>query len=151
MESHKIETLLEKYFEGTTTLAEENELKDYFSASKVTSELKQYQPLFAYFSQEKEQQFTPEIAQPQSKSNRMVWLSVAASVVVFLGVGLYTFNNYNTSKPSQDLGTYDDPEVAFRETQKALALLSSHVNVGISSVQYIENYTDTRDEVFLVK
>ena len=151
MELHKTTILLEKYFEGATTLAEENELKRYFSSSEVAQEFQKYQPLFAYFSEEKEQQFTQEIQQAKPKTNQAIWWSVAASAVVFLGIGLYTFNMQNTTTSNPYLGTYDDPEVAFRETQKALALLSNHVNVGISSVQYVENYSDTRDKVFLVK
>lgn len=35
MELDRIENLLEKYFEGETTIAEENELKVYFSSSDV--------------------------------------------------------------------------------------------------------------------
>jgi hypothetical protein len=79
----------------------------------------------------------------------VAWISIAASIVVLFGIGMVTFNNLNQEKSHQDLGTYDDPEVAFRETQKALALLSTHVNVGIGSIQYIEQYEATRDKIFI--
>ena len=48
----------------------------------------------------------------------------------------------------QDLGTYDNPEVALKETQKALALLSTHVNTGIESVNYIREYEDSKQLIF---
>ncbi len=43
MELDKIENILEKYFQGETTIAEENELKEYFSSPNVAQHLEQYQ------------------------------------------------------------------------------------------------------------
>jgi len=147
MELNKIEILLEKYFLGETSIAEENELKNYFSSSNVAQHLEQYQPLFGYFSQAKEQKFAPEILL-KTKKRKVVWVSIAASVVILLGIGTYGYYNFENVNRNQDLGTYDDPEVAFKETQKALALLSNHVNVGIGSVQYIQEYEITKEKVF---
>lgn len=147
MAYNKIEILVEKYFQGETSIAEEIELKDYFSSSDVAQHLEQFQPLFGYFSQAKEQKFKQEIPL-QSKKRNVAWLSIAASVAVLLGIGTFTYFNYNSAE-QQDLGSYDDPEVALRETQKALALLSENVNVGIESVQYVEEYETARDKVFL--
>jgi hypothetical protein len=147
MESDKIEILLEKYFQGETSIAEENELKNYFSSLDVAQHLEQYKPMFGYFSQAKEQEFQQQIPL-QTKKRTVAWLSVAASIVVLLGIGTYVYVDNNNATQSQNLGTYDDPEVAFRETQKALALLSSHVNTGIESVQYVEEYEIAKDRVF---
>jgi hypothetical protein len=147
MESDKIEILLEKYFQGETSIAEENELKNYFSSLDVAQHLEQYKPMFGYFSQAKEQEFQQQIPL-QTKKRTVAWLSVAASIVVLLGIGTYVYVDNNHATQSQNLGTYDDPEVAFRETQKALALLSSHVNTGIESVQYVEEYEIAKDRVF---
>lgn len=146
MESDKIETLIEKYFQGETSIAEEKQLQDYFSAPNVAQHLEQYQPMFAYFSQARRQQFTQAVPL-QSKKRSVAWLSVAASVVVLLGVGTYIYMNGNSSK-EETLGTYDDPEVAFRQTQKALAMLSAHVNTGIEGVQYLKEYEVAKDRVF---
>ena len=49
MEFNKMEALLEKYFEGETSIAEENELKDYFSSSNVAPHLEQYQSFIWIF------------------------------------------------------------------------------------------------------
>lgn len=147
MESDRIEILIEKYFQGETTIAEENELKNYFSSSDVAQHLEQYQPLFGYFSQAKKQEFKQEIPL-QSKKRNVAWLSIAASVVVLLGIGTFTYLNNDNNVENQDLGSYDDPEVAFAETQKALSLLSENVNVGIESVHMINEYEVARDRVF---
>lgn len=149
MESDKIKIILEKYFEGETTISEEKQLKAYFSSANVATELLQYQPLFTYFSLEKEQGFESKMTVPENKKQRIIWWSAAASVIVLLGIGSYVFLDDSPQKTTSELGTYDDPEVAFRETQKALALLSNHVNVGIESVHYVEAYEDTKDQIFI--
>ena len=146
MESSKIEILLEKYFEGQTNSAEETELRNYFSSPNVLLHLEQYKPLFGYFAVAKKEEFKPNI-QLQSKRLRVTWLSIAASVVVLLGIGTYVyFNTY--ANQNQDLGTYNDPEIAFKETQKALALLSNQVNIGIESVRYVEEYQHSKNLIF---
>jgi site-specific DNA-adenine methylase len=147
MELDRIEILIEKYFQGVTSIAEENELRDYFSSLYVAQHLEHYKPMFGYFALAKEQEFKQEIPL-QSKKRNVAWLSIAASVVVLLGIGTYTYTNYNKGIENQDLGTYDDPEVAFQETQKALALLSDHVNVGVESVQYIQEYQNSKELIF---
>ncbi len=151
MELNKIEKLLDHYFEGATSSAEENELRNYFSSTNVAPHLEQYKPLFDYISDAKKQQFQKEISQfpkYRDKKRSLAWLSIAASVVVLLGTGTYFYWNTTNSKQNQDLGTYDDPEIAFRETQKALTLLSNQVNVGIESVHYIEEYQNSKNLIF---
>lgn len=150
MELDKIENILEKYFQGETTIAEENQLKEYFSSSDVAQHLEQYRPIFGYFSQVKQQKSTQEIPLKTKKRN-VAWLSIAASVVVLLGIGTYFYTSEKTTTPvvaQSELGTYDNPEKAFAETQKALALLSNNVNVGIESVQYINEYEQSKNKIF---
>lgn len=154
MELDKIENILEKYFQGETSIAEENQLKEYFSSSDVAQHLEQYKPIFGYFSQVKQQKSTQEIPlilKPQNKKRNVAWLSIAASVVVLLGIGTYFMISEKNAAPAvaqTELGTYDDPEEALKATQKALALLSNNVNVGIESVQYIKEYEQSKNRIF---
>ncbi|AWH85378.1 hypothetical protein HYN59_09750 [Flavobacterium album] len=144
MELRTIEKLLEKYFDAETSTAEERELKIYFASPDVAPHLEQYRPMFGYFAQAGTQQFDKPIPL-KTKRNYTGWMSVAASIVVMLG--MFTF--LNRAQPSQaELGTYDDPEVAFRETQKALNMLSKNVNVGVESVNYIGEYEKSRKTIF---
>ncbi|TDP00659.1 hypothetical protein [Flavobacterium sp. 245] len=150
MELDRIENILEKYFQGETTIAEENELKEYFSSPNVAQHLEQYQPMFGYFSQVKQQKSTQEIPL-QTKKRNVAWLSIAASMVVLLGIGTYFFTSEKNAAPAvaqSELGTYDNPEEALKATQKALALLSNNVNVGIESVQYINEYEQSKNKIF---
>ncbi|MNK06541.1 hypothetical protein D3C87_244400 [compost metagenome] len=143
MELKIIEKLLDKYFEAETSTAEEKELKNYFSSSDVAPHLEQYRPLFGYISQESSRQFEKSIPL-KTKRHYAAWISIAASVVLMLG--MFTF--YNSQPSEEELGTYDNPEVAFRETQKALNMLSENVNVGVSSINYIGEYEKTRKTIF---
>lgn len=149
MELNKIEMLLEKYFEGQTSIHEEKVLQIYFTSADVAPHLEQYTPIFGYFSKaatlelKQETQF-PTIVKDRKRTK--VWLSIAASIVVMLGAGTYVY--FDKEVVSQDLGTYDNPEVAMKETQKALAMLSSHVNVGIESVICLEQYEDSKKLIF---
>jgi hypothetical protein len=148
MAFNNIDILLEKYFQGETSIAEEKELRSYFSSQDVAPHLEQYKAVFGYFTQARKQEFAQQIPQTAKKRN-VKWLSVAASVVLLLGIA--TFFMINTNEPvnhQHDLGTYESPELAFKETQKALALLSSNVNVGIESVRYIQEYEVTKSRVF---
>ena len=156
MELNKIEDIIEKYFQGETSIAEENQLKEYFSSPNVAQHLEQYKPMFGYFSQAKEQKSTyemPQLPKNRNKKLKATWLSIAASTVILLGAGTYFYvsesNNSTTAVASKtELGTYDNPEEALAATQKALALLSSNVNVGIESVHYIDEYEKSKSKIF---
>ena len=146
----RIEKLIDKYFEGETSIAEENELKTYFSSLDVAQHLQQYQPVFGYFSQAKAEEFKAEIPLNTKKGNVAVWLSIAASFVIMLGVGTFMYLNTIEEAPSTATayGTYDDPEKALAETEKALALVSEHLNTGIESVSYINEYNNSKNKIF---
>jgi hypothetical protein len=148
MELNRIETILEKYFQGETSISEEKELKNYFSSSDVAQHLEQYKPLFGYFSKAKNQEFSQSIPL-QTKKRNVTWLSIAASVVVLLGI--ITFSYLHQPEEKNDLGTYQSPEAAFEATQKALSLLSENVNVGIESVSYINEFENSKELIFKTK
>ena len=148
MALNRIEKLIESYLEGETSIAEENELKVYFSSLDVEQHLKQYQPLFSYFSQAKEEQFSRDILLPTKKKNNLQMWSIAASVVVLLGVGTYMYLENNTSDDFVACSPEDNPELVLQQTQKALALVSEHLNTGIKSVGYINEYEESKNRIF---
>jgi len=149
MELDRIEKLLEQYFDGETSIAEENELKVYFSSSNVAQHLKQYKPIFGFFSQENKQQFKATIPLQAKKRNVVAWLSIAATIVVLFGIATFMYTN-TTEKPKQlsDLGTYDNPEEALAATKKALTLVSQKINVGIGGINYINEYEHSKNKIF---
>jgi hypothetical protein len=143
MELKRIEQLLEKYFEAETSIAEEKELKAYFISPNVAPHLEQYKSMFGYFSNEATREFYKTVP---LKNKRSVgkWMSVAASVVLMAGM----FTYLNNEPAEQDLGTYESPEQAFLETQKALNMISKNVNVGVKSINCIGQYEEARQTIF---
>jgi len=84
------------------------------------------------------------------KPKKLNWRkpSIAVSVLVLLVIGAYVYLNYYGENQNQNLGTYDDPEIAFRETQKALSILSTHLKIGIENVQYLQEYDNSKNLIF---
>jgi len=145
MELNNIEQLLEKYFEGETSVAEEQQLKEYFNSELVASDLEVHKPLFSYFSQSNKDKMNFSPILPSKKRIYTVWIGVAASLLFI--VVIITFWDKPSAK-QEDLGSFEDPEIAFRETQKALAMLSENVNVGIQSLEYVNEYEKTKKTIF---
>lgn len=143
MESAEIKKLLEKYFEGETTVAEEKELASYFAGS-VAPELEAYRSYFGFFAQEKK--VSLPVKQLHSMRRRQyTFISAAAAILVLFGIGYYSF--YGTESRGKS-GVINDPQEAYQETQKALMMLSGHINKGVESVQYLEKVEESKNRVF---
>lgn len=89
-----IEKLIERYFEGETSAAEEKYLRSFFASGKVPEYLVAYIPLFAYFDEEirrKEVDVVPDKILVQKETKRSLRLvlyvvsGVAACVLALLG------------------------------------------------------------------
>ncbi|NJX16218.1 hypothetical protein [Tamlana crocina] len=130
---NNIEKLLEKYENGETTLKEEQVLKHYFLSDTVAPHLEHYKPMFAYFSVSQQEQFTKDIPLKTTRKFNYKWIAVAAVAVVMLGFYLNQSSN-NTN----ELGTYEDPELAFNEFSKSMELISKKFNQGASTVGYLK-------------
>jgi len=145
MALNNIEQLLEKYFEGETSIDEEQALKDYYSSENVAPHLEMHKPLFGYFSVAKNDVSNKTTSLQTKKRFRLVGIGIAASLL--FAVGIVTFWDKPSAK-QEELGSFEDPEIAFRETQKALAMLSENVNVGIQSLEYVNEYEKTKKTIF---
>ena len=150
MELSKIIIVLHKYLEGESSKEEETILRNYFLSAHVDETLTEYKVIFSYYEKAKEIkncQNAPLFSNSSSKRKTKNWIAIAASVAVLLGTGCYVFLKYNNTS-NENLGTYDDPELAFKETQKALAMLSNHVNKGVEGMQYMQEFEKTKNKIF---
>jgi hypothetical protein len=136
--------ILEKYWKGDTTLEEEKKLNEYFRRGEVAEEHKAYTPLFQYFegvreegASSSEKTLRKVISQsPRARRFRLIRnLTIAASFVLILTVGGILFSPDRNGGAIED--TYDDPELAYREFQNAIALLSSAMDKGTAQTMHI--------------
>jgi len=141
MESDKIEKLLEKYFEATTTVAEEQLLRTYFAQESVATHLEQYAPMFQYVTSAKEERYTKRLAF-SPRNNYYKWLSVAA--VVALMFGIYFGNDYmNQQRFEQEQAVY-----AYQETKKAMNLLATNLERGTNKVAYLKEFEQAKQKIY---
>ena len=140
MELGNIEKLLGKYFEATTTVAEENELREYFRSGNVAPELEKYSPLFNYLSDAREERFTKQVPLKPRKLYKR-WMSVAAVAVLALGIffGPDSYQEYQEQK---------EAEFAYNETRRALSLLASNLERGTEKVAYLNEFEQTKSKIY---
>lgn len=136
MELVNIEKLLEKYLEAETSIAEENELKTYFSGDDVAPHLEEYREMFGYFSASKKEKFTKTI-QLKSKKLNWKWLSVAASAVLLVSV----YTGYQKNQQAK-------AEKIYEETQYAFNLLSANLNKGTAAISELQEFESTTNKIF---
>ena len=138
MELDRIEKVLEKYFEATTTEAEERELRDYFSGNRVATHLEPYRPLFAYFSEAKEERSTRQVPL-KTKRHLYQWISVAAAAVLM--IGLYFGSEYRQQQ---------EAEYAYQQTRKALGLIAQNLDRGTEKVARISEFEEAKQKIYKI-
>jgi tRNA G46 methylase TrmB len=140
-----IKALLEKYFEGLTSLEEEQALREYFQGEKIDPELKIYQPLFQFFANAR-----PRVLRLPSLAWRgwgkgLSWLSIAAAACILLFIGLKLTHRTlpETSQAYIDGKKYTNIEVIQIEALKALDNLSdSDEDVYSSQIEALNLFLD---------
>jgi len=161
MDSKRIEILLERYWLCTTTLEEEEELKQFFNSDEIPDHLKEYAGLFQYFNTEKQTSsldpsFDKELMdkiksdrQLAGKSRRMIfnYIKVAAAIViVMIASFLYRKNLTPDSRP-EILGTYQDPKEAYEETKRVLMMVASKLNNGKKYIENVGAFNEAKEKV----
>jgi hypothetical protein len=151
MDLHRIKELLEKFYKGLTSLAEEQELHEFFvNSAIVPSELKGEQ---AYFKMvhtiregEKENPVLEEklsglIDAEENRSSRLVRIkriyryAIAACITLLIGISVVFI--YDRSHHSIK-DTYTNPQLAYQEAQKTLLYISQRMNTGIEPLGNIK-------------
>jgi len=120
-----IQTLIEKYWQGETSLSEEQELKAYYESEKSQGSAEG--AYFAYLKKEQSKSYTKTVKMPAARKSpwtrRLV--SIAAALLVMMG------SWWSISQLSQpEHTTIEDPELALQITREAFALINGKVDKG---------------------
>ncbi|MBL4650149.1 MAG: hypothetical protein JKY03_10485, partial [Aureispira sp.] len=127
MDCNTIKEILDKYWEGETSLKEEKLLRTYFNSNQVAKELESFRPLFVYYKEQKRKTTTQSFEGLKNKSvvHRLLptWVAVAASILMLLMAGTFCYVNQTVPNPTilavdeTIKDTYKDPEVAYKEAK----------------------------------
>ena len=159
---NSIEKLIEKYDNGETTLKEEQKLKEYFLQDNVAPHLEAYKPLFAYFAQTQQEQYTREMPSESKRPtiNLYRWMSVAAVLVLTVAVFAKMVTQPITidSLSQEELLAYNQTIDAFNllgvnlnkgnENINALDIMSNSLNKGTENIAYLNEFSNTQNRIF---
>ena len=137
-----IDSLLEKYWAGDSSLEDEQILHLYFSQNNIAPNHKELVPFFTYLKNEKAVSIdvTDTVMKKintlpvETKVIQLGWrriISIAASIALVLSVSLAVFQYQQLKKTElTSMDTYQTPEEALEQTKAALAYLSARMNRG---------------------
>lgn len=133
-----IEELLEKYWEGETSLSEEKELRKLILEAEGYEKEKE---LFAALGQFKSLE-PQNLSIPKGKTRRLVpqWTRWAASVAILLG----TYWGWSVYEQKQA------EEQAYQEVMQALAMIQTNLSKGQQQLQPLNDlkYLNTTNQLF---
>lgn len=140
MNKKGIKSLIDKYFEGLTSLKEEQILRDYFQKEEIPEEWEIYKPMFQFFfvsyvPRTGSRIFNFPVARSRKKGR---WLGIAAAACLLLSFGLkYTLNTQDTELKTSytyiDGKKYTGIEFIREETLKSLESISEANDELLSS------------------
>lgn len=149
--------LLDRYFAGESSVAEEAQLVAYFQQTDLPKDMVPYQPLFQFFAQAKQQgtgkDFSPRSLQHQAKTStaklvprrRYLWHMVAVAAMVILAMATWFLVPATPSENPQtaiDWSQYEpqSEEDALRITTTALRKTSTSLRLGLgAATQELKN------------
>jgi len=151
MNLQEIEKILEKYYNGETTLDEEKQLRMFFAGSEVPAQWKHLAGFFSYVGQEKEVKIeSPEFERKfdatvgETRLSKIFdlrrpwiyWMAgVAASVLIMVAI-FVKFDPF----PGKISDTYENPEVAYEQAKKVLLFVSNQMNKGTKNLHQIDKF-----------
>ncbi len=141
MKTKKAKILLHRFFEGETTLEEEQMLESYFQSEMIDDELLPYKSFFGGIAEIAqtlvdsgiEDEIMDHILEQEHREKtkyRWMWQrisGVAVAVVIIFG-GLLIYEQQN-KQPFKD--TFSDPDEAYAYATQTLKVISSKYNSGI--------------------
>lgn len=169
MKVEEIERLLAEFYEGNTTEAQEEVLKEYFRHGEVPLHLQEDKQIFlSLFASPSATDTVPEAL--EEKLNRLIdekaeeeqrfflpnksrrnwrWIGgIAATVFLLLGIGYSIGNLGQNMRPSTPKDTFSDPRIAYEVLQATLMEVSVNLNRGIEQVaETQEDVTKINKEV----
>ncbi len=158
MDIKHIKELLHSFYEGETSQEEEKALYDFFSEESIPEDMVSEKQIFLklysgqqndapLYLEEKLNSLIDNLERDENEKQTPLrvlsikswrWaISIAASVLIVLSVGIFTYFGNNSNQSPMLVDTYSNPEDAYIETQKALLLVSNKLNKGFEQMEKV--------------
>lgn len=158
MDFKERDDLLQKYWNCETSLEEEKQLREYFGSNDIPEQLKETASVFRYFEEAKKKllndvafdgQVMHKINPRQGQIRRLVYNSmrIAAGLVVVIAATWFIRTEVRQTIPQEMVDTYDDPELAFEETKKALLMISKGFGTAEKQTRKINLFNEAQEEI----
>lgn len=150
MDSKTIHSILDKYWEGETSLEEEKTLRAFFNRDDVPQEFANVQPLFRFFKEEQEAYLNGDFEErlstklkavdnqiPRRHSLTYYIKRVAAVAAIFIAI-LVFMNRSNILGDPPALASAQqkaEAKIAYVEAKAALLLISKKLNKGTDKAE----------------
>jgi hypothetical protein len=158
MENRRIKDLLEKFYEGQTSLSEEQILKEFFLQDSVPVEFQSDRDVFLLFlesstgevlGEEFDDQIMELINDREKRTpgrNRILYIAsgIAAGFTILVGTYFMVIENKLNfgGQTSFELAAIEDPDLALEETRRALYLVSEAFNKGTAELSTISKFNE---------
>lgn len=162
MESSKVNDLVERFWAGDATEMEERQLREFFQQGNVPAHLEDTAAYFLAIKAEEsmelpedfEQEVMAQIRRP--RGGRLIQFNfsrIAASLLLVIGLslGLYYFLGSGNMPASNDMvqvDTFEDPQQAYEEVKRALMMVSTRMNDGMTYSQELGHFSTLVPTVF---
>ncbi|MCI6161416.1 MAG: hypothetical protein SPI18_00925 [Prevotella sp.] len=145
MKEEDVRTLLDKYLDGTTSNAEEQALRRYFTTNgkDVPEEWKVYRALFSFEACERKQHESHAVtARPRKDTSirqMLIWsASIAASAIFLFSVALPQMGRETRNYVLIDGQKQTDKEVVMQEAEAALTQVSSDEEESFGALRQMQ-------------
>ncbi len=159
MDSNRIEELLSKYWNCETSLEEEQQLREYFKGGDIPEQWRETAALFRYFEENKKKTLNDvafdaaviQNVQPQKKGKLVKLfynsMRIAAGIAVLVMAVWFVRKEVRDTTPQEVVDTYDDPQLAFEETKKALLMISKSFGTAESQAKKLNMFNEAQEEI----
>jgi len=163
MNINEIENLVEKYYDGETTLSEEMILQGFFSGDNVPAHLEYMKKQFAFYENEHDirldnANFSGNVMESLKDKGKIlkfrlqkpvIYSAYGVAVTIIITIAIYLFNFLSPSDSTAiSQSTINDPEEAYHETKQALILVSTYVDEALAECTDISKFEEYRQMIF---
>ena len=154
MDSKEIHAILERYWEGESSLAEEVQLREFFNQESVPEEFVSFKPLFQFFKHEQEAYLDTDFEsklsskltvvdniKPRAHSLTFYIKRAAAVAAILIGV-VFFFNKTGVMNTANEIAANElnkqerqEAQMAYSEAKAALLLISKKLKKGTSKAE----------------